>query len=248
MSKGITCGSSHKLESLVHWWGGECAECGTLQPTILHSQRVGCQWASDNSDRRERDFFTNNNMTEIDRRLGTYLMICFRNNRHDTLNGGILQIISEHLHQSFPVPMRHTVSPWVLYHYLLETQQKWWNVWAELKQEAWGTDIGRAELYARQARKLVRNKCPLTRFAQDRWCHRFHLDADEIPPMLRKLMSVIVEWWLPELAQCHGSLSTNRNALTQHVNSKISTHDSEDDDEVFSSSSFHNMCKAMEIQ
>jgi len=190
----------------------------------------------------------NNNMEEITRRLGTYPMICFRNNGHETLTGSILPIISEHLHQSFLVLMRDAVSPWVLYHYLLETQHKWWNVWADLNQDAWGKDIGRAELYARQARKLVRTACPLTRQAQDRWCTRFNAEADEIPPMLKKEMSIIVEW-CPELAQCKGSLSANSNAFTQHVNSKAGNCDSEDDDEAFFSSiPFHNMCKAMAIQ
>jgi len=188
-------------------------------------------------------------MEEITRRLGTYPMICFRNNRH-ALNGSILEIISEHLHQSFPGPMRLAVSPWVLYNYLLETQHMWWNVWAKLNPEAWGTDIGRAELYARQARKLVRTACPLTRHAQDRWSKRFNTNADEIPPMLREQMSIIVQK-CPEQAQCKGSLSTNSNAFTQHVNSKVGT-DSEDDDEnawrAFSSANFHNMCKAREIQ
>ena len=70
-------------------------------------------------------------MEEITRRLGTYPMICFRNNRH-ALNGSILESISEHLHQSFPGPMRLTVSPWVLYNYLMETHHMWWNVRAKL--------------------------------------------------------------------------------------------------------------------
>ena len=39
--------------------------------------------------------------------------------------------------------------------------------------------------------------------------------------------------------QCNGSLSTNSNAFTQHVNSKVGTYDSEDDaEDVFSSINF----------
>ena len=175
-------------------------------------------------------------------------MVCFRGNVHDTLTGTILPIIEEHLLHSFPLLMRNAVSPWTLYHYLLRTHLEWWNVWADLDRDAWDTDIGRAELYARQARKLDRGSCPLTRRAQDLWCRRFHAAANNIPPMLKEQMLIIVQW-CPEQAQCNGPLSPNCDAFTQHVNAKAGTCDSEDDDEdFFTSIPFHNMCKALAIQ
>ena len=166
---------------------------------------------------------------------------------HDALTGVTHSIIEEHLLHSFPLLIRNAVSPWSLYHYLLQTHLQWWNVWADLDRGAWDTEIGCAELYARQARKLHRGLCPLTRMAQDLWCSRFHLEAGEIPPMLKVQMSIIKQR-LPAPAQCNGSISPDCNAFTQHAVAK-GWYDSEDDDEdFFNSALFHGMCRARSIR
>ena len=127
-------------------------------------------------------------------------MVCFHGDEHEALTGVTLAIIEQHLLDSFPLLIRNTFSPWSLYHYLLKKNLRWWNVLADLDQKAWDTEIGRAELYARQARKLHRSCCPLSRTALDRWCKWFHRDAGEIPPML-KVQMLIIKQQLPELAQ-----------------------------------------------
>ena len=157
-------------------------------------------------------------------------MVCFRGNEHEALTGVTLAIIEQHLLHSLPLLIRNTFSPWSLYHYLLQTHLRWWNVWADLDQSPW-TDIGRADLYARQARKLHRGYCPLSRTGLDKWIKSFHRDAGEIPTMLKVQMRIIQQQ-LPESAQCKGSISHDYGAFTQHAASKA-WYDSEDEDEDF---------------
>ena len=173
-------------------------------------------------------------------------MICFRGDVHEALTGVTLAIIEQHLLDSFRLLIRNAFSPWSLYHYLLRTHFRWWNVWADLDQSPW-TDFSRAELYARQARNLHRGYCPLSRTGLDKWINSFHSDAGEIPTMLKVQMRIIQQQ-LPALAQCGGSISHDYSAFTQHAASKA-WYDSEDEDEdFFRSELFHHMCSARSIR
>ena len=58
----------------------------------------------------------------------SYPIICFRGDVHEALTGVTLAIVEQHLLDSFRLLIRNAFSPWSLYHYLLRTHFRWWNV------------------------------------------------------------------------------------------------------------------------
>jgi len=179
-------------------------------------------------------------------------MVCFRGNMHEALTGVTLRIINQHLLDSFLLPIRTTFSPWSLHNYLVQNSHRWWNVLAALDQTAWDTDTGRAELYARQSRRLHSGYCPLSRMALDTWQRRFGICAGEIPTLLKDQMMVIT-YTLPELAQCSGFIAANdpeaqQYPFQQHAASKTGDENDSDGEDVFESSRFHGMCSARSIR
>ena len=131
---------------------------------------------------------------------------------------------------------------------------------ATIDPRDWNTDIGRAELYARQVRRLNGNCCPLSRAGLDTWTRKFSFCAAEIPTLLREQMMVIVAT-LPDQAQCKGFIASNREAgqyprprhtaeypFQKHAANKACDENDSEGEDVFDSGRFHSMCRARSIK
>jgi len=190
-----------------------------------------------------------------------YPMVCFRANAHEALTGEPLRIIGQHLRDSYPLPLRTVFSPWSLHNHLVGiASSRWWNVWATIDLTEWNTDIGRAELYARQVRQLRCSYCPLSRVGLDTWKRNFHICAAEIPTLLKEQMMVLVAT-LPDLSQCKGFIAANREAgqyprprhtaeypFQRHAADKACDENDSEGEDVFDSGRFHSMCRAKKIK
>jgi hypothetical protein len=187
-------------------------------------------------------------------------VVCFRANAHEALTGEPLRIIGQHLRDSYPLPLRTVFSPWSLHNHLVGIGPRWWNVLATIDPTEWNTDIGRAELYARQVRQLHCNYCPLSRTGLDTWTRNFTLCAAEIPTLLKEQMMVLAST-LPELSQCKGFIAANREAgqhprpfhtaeypFQKHTAAKACDENDSEGEDVFDSGRFHSMCHTRSIK